>query len=141
MIVTTKLRYALDFLVALAHHDPAEPLSLREVAEISPASEKYLESIAGELRRSGIVVSRKGKKGGYFLGRPPGEITILQIVDACDPELLTPDTGGRLPGSGDGTRGIWVEVTEGIRRLLDGYRLSDVVDGRFAEGQVLHYVI
>lgn len=166
MIVTAKLRHALDLLTALGHHDPGEPLSLREVAETSAASEKYLEAVAAELRRAGLVVSKKGKAGGYFLGRPAREISLLQIVDACEPELIgsphaaAAGTGvptGGVPGAGlrvgaaaagatgrpghQGHERLWAEVAGRIRSILAEYHLSDLVQGRFSQSQVLNYVI
>jgi Rrf2 family protein len=168
MIVTAKLRHALDLLTALGHHDPAEPLSLREVAETSVASEKYLEAVAAELRRAGLLVSKKGKSGGYFLGRPAREISLLQIVDACEPELFLGPQGALLEGGGpasgpragapggtaatavsatssaaplEGQQRLWAEVAGRMRSVLAEYHLSDLVQGRFSQAQVLNYVI
>ncbi len=137
MLETARLRYALDFLVALAHHDPVEPLSLREVAQTSEASEKYLEAITGDLRRGAIVVSKRGKGGGYFLGRPADAITLLEVVQACEPELVMVDS----PPEFSGVDILWREITERVAALLGEYRLSDLVDGRFSRKQILHYAI
>ena len=42
----------------------------------------FLENIIGDLRRSGLVMSRRGRHGGYLLARPPSEVTIADVMRA-----------------------------------------------------------
>jgi Rrf2 family protein len=79
MKLSTKARYGLRALVHVAHRGYA---SAQTIAEQQSIPARYLEEIIGELRRAGLVVGKRGPRGGYRLGRPPGEITIAQIVAA-----------------------------------------------------------
>ena len=57
---------------------------LREIAKRQSMSEKYLESLFAILKSTGIIGSRRGAKGGYYLIKSPGEITALEVINAIE---------------------------------------------------------
>ena len=67
MRLSTKARYGVRALVHIAHHGYA---SAQAIAERQAIPARYLEEIIGELRRAGLVVGKRGPRGGYRLGRP-----------------------------------------------------------------------
>src|SRR5260221_10655823 len=92
----------------LAGTDAARPVSLGSIAEAEGLPLAYLEHLVQRLRRQGLVESRRGAHGGYTLSRPPGEITMAEIVEALEgnlaplegitPEgMCSPDGTGQAP--------------------------------------------
>lgn len=82
---------AMAFLASTYGSGPV-PLSL--VARTQRVPRRYLERIIGDLRRAGIVVSRRGVSGGYELSRPPERVTVADILKALDGNVLPLDCGG-----------------------------------------------
>lgn len=77
--------YALRAVVCLA--DPqSEARTTREIARQAQVPPDYLSKVLKQLSRAGIVRSQRGRRGGVALGRPASALTILQIVQAVDPE-------------------------------------------------------
>jgi len=95
-MLSHKARYALRALVELARagadraHTEAQ-LTSGELATRADAPRKFLEAIMLELSRRGLVVSKRGKFGGYILGRPANEITFAEVIRVIDgPLALAP---------------------------------------------------
>ena len=76
-MLSQKARYGLRALIELARADGVQ-LSAGELAVRADAPRKFLEAILLELSRNQLVVSRRGKYGGYVLARPPREITFAE---------------------------------------------------------------
>ncbi len=89
MKISTKGRYALRALVDLAEYsDKIEGLvPLREIAKRQNMSEKYLENLFSILKNRGILGSRRGAKGGYYLNKTPEQITALEIINAIEGQV------------------------------------------------------
>jgi Rrf2 family protein len=124
--ISQKLDYASRALVHLARkHDGDSVQSADAIAEGEGIPPSFLAQILYELKRRGLVTSRRGKTGGWRLARPPGEISLLTVVEALEPELLEP-----LPGtsgqSGPVVSRIWEEVREGSRETLARNSLEDL---------------
>lgn len=95
-MLSHKARYALRALVELARagddrsHTEAQ-LTSGELAARADAPRKFLEAILLELSRKGLIVSRRGKFGGYVLARPAVDITFAEVIRVIDgPLALAP---------------------------------------------------
>jgi len=95
-MLSHKARYALRALVELARagadktHTEAQ-LTSGELAIRADAPRKFLEAILLELSRRQLVLSRRGKFGGYVLARPPEEISFAEVIRVIDgPLALAP---------------------------------------------------
>lgn len=86
-MLTQKAKYALRSLAVLAATDPHVPLPIHEIADRAHAPQKFLEAILLELRRHGVLVSTRGKAGGYVLARPAGELRVGDIIRMVDGPL------------------------------------------------------
>lgn len=84
--VSTKTQYGLRALVRLAQNEE-EGLSVADIAKLEGISPKYLEGIAASLRSTGLVVSHRGKNGGYRLSRKPEEISMLDVITALEGDV------------------------------------------------------
>lgn len=90
-MLSQKARYALRSLVELARAGPDQQLTTAVIAERADAPRKFLEAILLELTRRGLVVSRRGKFGGYMLARPSAEISFAEVIRVIDgPLALAP---------------------------------------------------
>ena len=80
MNVTSKGRYALHIMIDLAQHRDDGFISLKTVSERTELSMKYLEMIVGNLKKAELVLSSRGKEGGYKLVKDPKDYTIGEIL-------------------------------------------------------------
>jgi Rrf2 family protein len=81
--LSSKVEYGLHCLLWLV--DPREePASSRDLAELQGISPTFVAKIFPKLEKAGIVVAVGGVRGGYQLGRPAGEISVLDVVDAIE---------------------------------------------------------
>ena len=85
-MLSQKAKYALKALIALAEAD-GKLLQANEIADAHNIPKKFLDLILLDLRRHQLVDSRRGKKGGYLLGRPAEDIKIGDVVRAIDGAL------------------------------------------------------
>ena len=87
MMISTKGRYALRFLVDVAEHQEGGYVPLRDVALRQGISEKYLELVVKELVKGGLLLAARGKGGGYRLNRPLEEYSIKSILERMEGPL------------------------------------------------------
>jgi Rrf2 family protein len=90
-MLSQRSRYALRALVHLAGRVDAKPAAIGEIAEAAAAPRKFLEAILLELKRRHLLVSTRGRFGGYALARPAAEISFADVIRALDgPLALAP---------------------------------------------------
>jgi Rrf2 family protein len=124
MKISQKLEYACRALAQLAkHHDGRTLTRLEDLAQREAVSGNFLVQILNDLRRAGLIESRRGKAGGYLLGRAPEAITLRQVVDAVDPSLLQCSVA-REGESGHAVRQAWEQVSSSVQQALDQITLE-----------------
>ncbi len=87
-MISQKAKYAMRALVALARVEPGTSLMIGEIAESQNIPKKFLEQILLDLKREGIVTSRRGKAGGYLMMRAPDAVSfgeVLRLIDGPSP--------------------------------------------------------
>jgi Rrf2 family transcriptional regulator, cysteine metabolism repressor len=85
-----KSEYALLSLMVLVDHYPeGEPVQIRQIAAQQNIPSRYLEQLLSSLRRSGLVRSQRGAKGGYLLARGPWQITLLEVINCIEGRDIT----------------------------------------------------
>jgi Rrf2 family protein len=90
-MLSKKSKYGLKALLVLAEETGRGPVLISELADRQRLPRKFLEAILLELKRHGILQSKKGKGGGYLLRHPPSEITLGQVIRVLEgPLALTP---------------------------------------------------
>lgn len=143
MMISTKGRYALRFLVDIAEHQGAGHVPLRDVAERQGISEKYLESIIKLLVRAKLLTGVRGKGGGYRMTRPPERYTVGQVLRLTE-ESLAPvscleegaDACGRAAECR--TLALWQGLDKAINDYLDSVTVADLTR---RDGDGFDYVI
>lgn len=86
-MLSQKAKYALHAMLALAEAWDRESLQIADIAERRRLPRRFLEQILLDLKHNGLVISRRGKNGGYALIRPPEEIFFAQVVRVIDGPL------------------------------------------------------
>lgn len=84
--------------------------------------------ILNDLRRAGLIDSRRGQSGGYLLARAPEAITLRQVVDAVDPALLQCSVA-REGESGPSVRNAWDQVSTHLQQALERITLETLASG------------
>ncbi|GGY09085.1 RrF2 family transcriptional regulator [Streptomyces minutiscleroticus] len=139
MHISAKADYAARALLELAR-EPARPLTCEAIASSQEIPFRFLKSVVGELRKAGLVRSQRGCEGGYWLGRPAGEITLLDVVRAVDGELITlrgePLAGLGYPGPAAGLPGVWRRVEADAAAVLGGVTLTSLLPAGSAQEPV-----
>lgn len=129
--------YSLKALLMLADHYPsAQPLRVEEIATMQGLPENYLRRLLIELKRGGLVVSQKGPNGGYMLARPPGRITMADVVAIIEGgyspvECLEDGANSFCPrDSGCAMRDVWREVRDSVIGILRHATLQSLAERR-----------
>ncbi|WP_158542347.1 RrF2 family transcriptional regulator [Lujinxingia litoralis] len=94
MRLSNRAIYGLRAIFDLAYHSAGEPTQVREIAERAQVPVRFLEQIFLDLKRAGLVESKRGPRGGYRLVVEPGALTLAKVFAALEdlPEL--PDALG-----------------------------------------------
>src|SRR6476646_6778714 len=85
--ITSKSPYALKALTELGRTGGDAPVPIGELAKRRDIPVQFLEQLFATLRRSGILQSQRGVRGGYRFARPPSEVTALEVVELLDGPL------------------------------------------------------
>ena len=132
LVITSKSPYAVRALAELARRGDAVPVPIGDLARARDIPVQFLEGLFATLRRAGILQSQRGVKGGYSFARPPGEVTLLEVVDLLEGEL-----GAEAASNGP----IWAEAADAARAVLAGTTIADVRPGtRPATNQLAHVI-
>jgi len=84
MKLSSRTDYALRALFTLVEADGKQLVSTRQLAERNDIPKKFLEQILMEMKLKGWITSVTGKRGGYRLGKPPGQITMGEVIRHFD---------------------------------------------------------
>jgi len=132
MKISTRSRYGIRLMLALALLYQKKPVLLGDIAKKGAISEKYLSQIIIPLKAKGLVNSFRGARGGYVLAKAPEEVSVREIVEILEGGLvLIDDLNGsenRHSLSLSITREIWEEITDGIVKSLDSISLKTLVE-------------
>jgi Rrf2 family protein len=132
MKISQKLEYACRAMAQLAkYHDGRSLTRLEDLAQREAVSGNFLVQILNDLRRAGLIDSRRGKAGGYLLGRTADQITLRQIVEAVDPTLLQCSVT-RDGDSGQAVRLAWEQVSSSLQESLDRITLESLASNQGA---------
>jgi Rrf2 family transcriptional regulator, cysteine metabolism repressor len=127
--ITTKSPYALQALAELGRSGGDGPVPIGELARRRDIPVQFLEQLFATLRRAGVLKSQRGVKGGYTFARPPGEITVLEIVELLEGPL------------GRDAQGIFGDAARAARDVLAASTIADIVEREARAAGVAMYHI
>lgn len=134
--ISAKTDYALRAMASIAEAAAGggAPVSSDALATGQGLPRKFLEAILADLKRAGLVQSRRGPRGGYTLARPADEIGLGEVFRAVDGPLA--EVRGLRPhettyeGPAASLPVVYVAVRVALRRVLDDTTLADLASGR-----------
>jgi len=131
MKLSAKERTSLRAMAELARHYGQGQVSLAEVAATEGLRLPYLERIAMDLRKAGLIISVRGARGGYYLARPPDAITVGDIIRAVEkPGMLidcAPTKGyDYCRETGCAAHRVLAAISERLEEALDGVTLAAI---------------
>ena len=129
MRVSAKADYAIRAAVELAAAGKG-PVKGDRIAKAQSIPPNFLENILGDLRNAGIVGSRRGAEGGYWLARPAEEVSLADVIRAVDGPLANV-RGVRsdeleYDGSAKALEQVWIAVRASLRGVLEQVSLAEV---------------
>ena len=133
MRVSAKGEYATRAVLHLATEYP-EVATIHQIAARHKIPVKYLEQILLELRRGGVVASRRGVHGGYLLAKPPSEISVGAVLQVVDSRVVTSSCLQRDEERGFacsdsqtcGLMHVWQDVRTAVEKILFETSFADV---------------
>jgi Rrf2 family protein len=131
--ISSKVDYAVRAALELSRRSPGRdspPTKGEQLGAAQGIPTKYLENILAELRRAGIVASRRGADGGYWMARDPAGVSVADIIRAVEGPLA--DVRGEAPeslsyeGPAAPLEKVWVATRASLRRVLEHATLADI---------------
>ncbi|MBM3205476.1 Rrf2 family transcriptional regulator [Candidatus Shapirobacteria bacterium] len=122
-----KTDYGLRLMVFLAKNAQKGPLSLRQIAKQEKLPFKFLEQVVFLLKTAGLVDSKEGKNGGYFLTKNPQKISVAQIVESLEGPVEFGHCFGCPKAGLCGPEEIWAEIGEKVRKTIRDKTLKDLI--------------
>jgi Rrf2 family protein len=135
MKLSKRGEYGLRALQDLARHHGDGPVPNKELSERNNIPSRFLEQIMLALKHGGIVHSRKGPQGGYYLASPPEEITLAEVVRLLDgplaPVSCVSEVAYEPCGCPDmekcGLRRVMREVRDVVAEMMENTTLADLL--------------
>jgi Rrf2 family protein len=153
-MISKKTKYALKALIYLAREYDKGPILIADLAREERIPKKFLELILLTLKNNGVLQSKKGKGGGYYLGRPPGKISMGEVIRILEGPLapvpcVSVMAYAKCEECNDeqtcGIRLVMKDVRDAIADILDGTTLKDVLEREEQASQrdkgILNYMI
>jgi len=135
--LSLKVEYACRVLAQLARSQGNKQFShIEELAKAEQIPVNYLVQILNELRNGGLIISRRGKQGGYTLAKSPDEITLFEVVSVIDGEVI------EMNFSGNGQSGlrvaqVWEEIAQDLEAKMNEYTLQAFLQ---PESETMYYI-
>jgi len=136
-MLSAKAKYGLKAVVRLAGQPQARAVLGADLAAKDQIPKKFLEQILLDLKHRGLLQTRRGRHGGYLLTRPPGEITVGEVVRALDGPIAPISCVSQTAHvkaceecadeTTCGTHLVMQQVRDSMSRILDSTTLADVV--------------
>ncbi len=137
MQISAKTDYALRAMCLLAVQEPGSAVKADDIAAAQGIPRAFLDGILLDLRRAGLVSSRRGPVGGHRLALPADGIAIADVVRAIEGPLAL--VHGERPeelayeGSAACLQDVWVALRAAVRGVLESTTLQQVVDGELPD--------
>jgi Rrf2 family protein len=135
MKLSSKGRYGVRALFDIALHEGESPAQIKDIAARQEIPARFLEQIFQDLRRAGLVRSKRGPRGGYQLARPPERIRLGDVVRALDgpiralagEEPARRGRAGALRAERRATDEVFRDLAAQVEACFDGVSIADVV--------------
>lgn len=149
MNLSQKCQYAVRAVLELSRHYGQGPVSAAEIAGNQAVPQRFLEVILNELKPTGLVESRRGVQGGFYLPIPPDQITVGKVIRLVDGPLepvrcAETQTNKDCPLLAQcALVDLWKQAREAVEAVYDSVTFQDLVDRekKLEDQAALHYCI
>ena len=132
MKLSNKGRYGVRAIFDIAFHSHGRATQIKDIAERQGIPPRFLEQIFQDLKRAGMVKSKRGPKGGYALARPPGDIRLGDIVRALEGPIVVSSPEAERAGGDATSRAIteeaFTQISDGIEACFDAVTIEELCE-------------
>lgn len=130
MRVSTKSDYALRALIELAVEPADRAITADELGQRQEIPHGFLQAILGDLRKADILLSQRGKSGGWRLARPADQVTIADVIRAVDGPLVSvygvrPESVSYI-GRAEVLKPVWIAARDALREVLETVTIAEL---------------
>ncbi|PIV24034.1 MAG: Rrf2 family transcriptional regulator [Deltaproteobacteria bacterium CG_4_8_14_3_um_filter_45_9] len=133
MRLSTQSRYGVRAIFDIAYHSEGLGTQVKDISRRQGISQRYLEQIFQKLKRAGIVGSKRGPSGGYFLNKKPEDITVGEVIriteGGINPVLCVNPEDSSQPCEKSGecvTQIVWNEAGKRLKDYFDSITIRDL---------------
>lgn len=132
MLLSHTSQYAIQSLVYIALHGDDGPLLSREIAARLGVPSAYLAKILQSLCKGGMLISHRGRLGGFSLAEPPDKMSLMRVINITEGAGFTKECLLGLKVCSDETacpmHPIWKPIKERILQMMENQNLTTVAD-------------
>ena len=140
MKLSNKGRYGVRAIFDIAFHNHGKATQIKEIAERQAIPPRFLEQIFQDLKRAGLVSSKRGPRGGYQLAIPPSDIRLGDIVRALEGPITLSAPKRAEKNDGDATsRAVTEEAFEDLAEQIEACFDSKTIEDLCERGEALGY--
>jgi len=128
--LSRKSGYGLELLTVLARLGQDKMVSLNQLTKTARLPYRFASQLAVSLKEAGILGSKEGVKGGYYLKKNPGKVTVAEVIEALEGRkgIITCMVDGRCHrGCFCQSKPIWQQIQADVFRIMEEYTLADLV--------------
>ena len=137
MRYTAQEEYGLRCLLQLARHENKGPMTIEEIAKKEGITPHYVGKLMRILRQGELIMSTRGKKGGYVLARPAVQISVEDALNVLEGRLYSPDNCNKFSGNMSrcvnttdcSVRALWSILDKTVSNVLSNTMLKDLLSG------------
>lgn len=145
MKISAQDEYGLRTLIRIAKAPSEEGLSISQLSDLEGISNSYMAKLTRHLRMAGFIESTPGRRGGYVLSRPAGEIHISAVLKALDGTLFSAEFcqshSGDFKVCANSTncsvRSLWRVVQQAVDSVLERVTLKDLIHSESDSDHIL----
>jgi Rrf2 family cysteine metabolism transcriptional repressor len=145
-MVSQKCQYAIRAVFELARRYGKGPVKISAIADEQAIPLRFLQVILNQLRRGGIVESRRGAEGGYYLSRQPDRVTVGEIVQFIEGPLVpivcktaSKPAGGCSLHPNCIFTGMWERAAKAMSNVYDCTSFQDLVEEEIRMRKTAHF--
>jgi len=137
MRISAKADYAVRAAAELAAAPDGKPIKGTRLAAAQGIPLQFLEHILLDLKRAGLVRTKRGARGGYWLAGDPADVSVADVIRAVEGPLANiqdlPPEETDYVGAAERLRDVWIAVRQNLREVLESVNLEELAAGRLPD--------
>ena len=129
MRISAKGEYAIKAMLDLSTHEAKGLMSIQEIAARQSIPQRYLEQVLLQLKRAGLVESKRGATGGYHLTKAPDDVTVGEVLRAVEGAMAPFESMRRARRGGyhgNDLGELWEDLSKAVSQVIDHKTFGDL---------------